>query len=89
MNDLIIPKGYVLVPEKWAEMYFNKSFWKDITEPTISDTAEYIGVSVDKIKKDLKNIDCPLRKANKGSKGRGNQIKFIKHSVEAYRDWLK
>lgn len=88
-QELTIPKGYVLVPESWAEKYFNKSFWTEIKEPKISEAAEYVGVGVEKIKKDLRNIDCPLRKSEKSRSGRGHQMKFHKWSVEEYKEWLR
>ena len=88
-GELIIPAGYVLVPESWAERYFNKSFWSEIEEPKINEVAEYVGVGVEKIKKDLRNIDCPLRKSEKSRSGRGNQTKFHKWSVEEYKNWLR
>lgn len=85
----LIPEGYVLVPAAWAERYFNKSFWSDIQEPTIKEISEYLQISVEKIKKDLRNIDCPLRRSQKGKSGRGNQSKFHKYSVEDYKDWIR
>ncbi|MGN7758899.1 hypothetical protein DRF60_14410 [Chryseobacterium elymi] len=88
-NNIIIPEGYVLVPASWAERYFNKSFWTEIEVPRTNEVAEYVGVSVEKIKKDLRNIECPLRKAEKSKSGRGNQMKFHKWSVEEYKDWLR
>ena len=62
--------------------------WQDIQEPTITQTSNYLGVSVAKLKKDMAKIDCPLRKSSKGGKGRGNEIKFFKSSVEHYKKWL-
>ncbi|SHF16688.1 hypothetical protein [Chryseobacterium vrystaatense] len=88
-QELQIPQGYVLVPESWAEKYFNKSFWIDVKEPKVSEVSEYVGVSVEKIKKDLRNIECPLRKSEKSRSGRGNQMKFHKWSVEEYKEWLR
>lgn len=88
MAELIIPKGYVLVPESWAEKYFSKTVWADIQTPTISQVSEYLGVSIEKIRKDYKNIDCPLRRFKDGMRGRGNQTKFLKQSVESYKEWL-
>lgn len=92
MDNIIIPVGYVLVPEKWAERYFSKTIWQDIEEPTISQVAEYIGISVSKIKKDFSKIgqnDCPLFRTYSGGKGKGNEMKFLKVSVELYRKWLQ
>ena len=88
MDTLIIPEGYVLVPQRWAEKYFSKSVWQEIEEPTITQVAEYIGISIFKIKKDIKKINCPLRQTYKGGKGKGNQKKFLKSSVEIYKNWL-
>ncbi|RLJ33881.1 hypothetical protein CLU97_3370 [Chryseobacterium sp. 7] len=88
-TEFIIPKGYVLVPDSWAEKYFNRSFWSDIQDPTIKEISEYLQISVEKIKKDLRNIDCPLRRSHKGKSGRGNQSKFHKYSVEEYKDWIR
>lgn len=85
----LIPDGYVLVPASWAERYFNRSFWSDIQEPTIKDISEYLEISVEKIKKDLRNIDCPLKMSHKGKSGRGNQSKFHKYSVEEYKNWIR
>lgn len=62
--------------------------WDSIKEPTISQTADYVGVSVGKIKKDLENIECPLKKSSGGGRGRGKEIKFFKASVEHYKQWL-
>lgn len=91
MDTLIIPQGYVLVPEKWADRYFSKTVWQEIQEPTISQVAEYIGISVSKIKKDFSKIgenNCPLFRTYKGGKGKGNEMKFLKGSVELYKQWL-
>lgn len=88
-TELTIPEGYVLVPVAWAERYFNRSFWSDIKEPTIKEISEYLEISVEKIKKDLRNIDCPLRRSHKGKSGRGNQSKFHKYSVEEYKEWIR
>lgn len=88
-STTLIPEGYVLVPASWAERYFNRSFWLDIKEPTIKEISEYLEISVEKIKKDLRNIDCPLIRSQNGKSGRGNQTKFHKWSVEEYKDWLR
>lgn len=85
---MCIPDGYVLVPKEWADKYFAAYGWLNIDEPTIKEAAEYVRVSTEKIKKDLRNIDCPLRKTNNGSMGRGNQMKFLKSSVEEYKKWI-
>ena len=97
---MTIPEGYMLVPKEQAEEYmwvpkklveqlFSDHGWQKIQEPTITETAEYLKISLEKIKKDLRKINCPLRKVSKGGKGRGNQITFIKSSVEIYKDWIK
>jgi len=88
-NMIKIPEGYVLVPVIWAERYFNRSFWLDIQEPTIKEISEYLEISIEKVKKDLRNIDCPLRTSHKGKSGRGNQSKFHKYSVEEYKNWIR
>lgn len=86
---MTVPEGYVLVPKEWAEKYFTDRTWDELSEPTINETAQYLKISVDKIKKDLRSIYCPLRKTKIGAKGRGNQIKFLKSSVELYKNWLQ
>jgi hypothetical protein len=86
---LNIPKGYCLVPESWVDKFFKKIGWIDVIEPTITEVSEYIGISPEKIKSDLNNIDCPLRQTYKGGKGRGNEKKFEKTSVELYQRWIK
>lgn len=86
-----IPKGYVLVPEKWAEKFFRKIGWEEIKEPTISQVAEYLHISIAKIKADFSNSvknNCPLYRTYKGGKGKGNEMRFLKSSVEQYKDWL-
>lgn len=89
INQIKIPEGYVLVPQDTYSRFLKQIEWKDIETPDINDVSQYAGVSIDKIKKDLKNYDCPLRQIDKGGKGRGNTKKFIKKSVELYIDWLK
>lgn len=90
-TELTIPEGYVhlIVPKYVADKYFRNTMWDDVQEPKIGEVAQYLGISVDKIKKDLRNIDCPLRKSEKSRSGRGNQIKFHKWSVEEYKEWIK
>lgn len=83
-----IPLGYCLVPEYLYKKFLKKIEWEDIVEPTINDVHNYLGISVEKIKKDLRNIDCPLRQTYKGGKGRGNEKKFYKESVDKYKIWL-
>lgn len=86
--NLEIPIGYRLVPEEIYLRFFKKMEWQDIIEPTVDDVSKYLGVGVDKVKKDMKKHSCPLRKTKDGGKGRGNQIRFIKETVEAYRVWI-
>ncbi|KQT16102.1 hypothetical protein ASG31_14110 [Chryseobacterium sp. Leaf404] len=83
-----IPEGYVLVPKLWAEKYFIRAEWQEIENPTISELSIYLGISKEKIKKDLKYYDCPLRKFSSGAKGRGYQMRFIKCTVKFYEEWL-
>ncbi|MGC5744413.1 hypothetical protein [Chryseobacterium sp. NFX27] len=85
---LQIPPGYYLVPEELYLKFFKKMEWQDIIEPTVEDISQYLGIGTDKIKKDIKKLSCPLRKTKEGGKGRGNQIRFIKETVEAYRIWI-
>lgn len=86
---LNIPEGYVLVPKIWADKYFSKAGWDQIKTPTISEASNYLGVTINKIKKDLAKADCPLRKLSNGGNGRGDEMKFIKNSVENYKDWIR
>ncbi|KQR95177.1 hypothetical protein ASG01_04815 [Chryseobacterium sp. Leaf180] len=83
-----IPDGYCLVPLKWLEKQVLKDEWTEITEPKISQVSKHLGIGVDKIKKDLNKIGCPLRKSQPGGKGRGNEIRFFKPTVECYKGWL-
>lgn len=89
---MLVPKmdteKYVWVPKEWAEKYFANHGWDSIQEPTIHQTANYLNISAKKIKKDIRNINCPLRRVSKGGKGRGNNITFLKSSVKNYQDWL-
>lgn len=89
MSDFNIPQGFALVPEAWVEKYFSKAFWGDIEIPNINEAASFANVSTSKIRKDLNNIDCPLRQINKGGLGRANMKTFTKKSVEDYKNWLK
>ena len=86
--DLQIPAGYRLVPEEIYLKFFKKLEWQDIVEPTADDVSQYLGIGIDKVKKDAQKFSCPLRKTKEGGKGRGNQIRFIKDTVEAYRIWM-
>lgn len=90
---MLVPKmdaeKYAWVPKEWVEKYFSDHNWDNIKEPTISEAADYLKISVKKIKKDLNNYQCPLRKISNGGKGRGNTITFIKSSVEIYKEWLR
>ncbi|MBT0573693.1 hypothetical protein [Riemerella anatipestifer] len=83
-----IPKGYVLVPESTYNLFIKKIEWQDIEIPTIKDVAEYVGVSIEKIKKDLRHYDCPLKVIDKGSRGKGKMKTFLKSSVAYYKEWL-
>lgn len=87
-TEFKIPEGYALVPKEWMEQFFNKVGWVDIETPNIKETADYVGVSVHKIKKDLNKIGCPLREVSSGGVGRGNMKKFAKQSVEQYKNWI-
>lgn len=86
--ETLIPKGYVLVPESTYNRFIKRMEWQDIEVPNIKEVAGYVGVSVEKIKKDLVKYDCPLRVVNKGSKGKGNMKTFLKSSVTYYIEWL-
>lgn len=83
-----IPTGYYLVPEHLYLKFFKKLEWQDIVEPTVEDISQYLGIGTDKIKKDLKKNTCPLRKTKEGGKGRGNHMRFIKSTVDAYKVWI-
>ena len=85
---LEIPAGYRLVPEELYLKFFKKMEWQDIIEPTADDVSQYLGIGIEKVKKDVLKPSCPLRKTKNGGKGRGNQIRFIKETVEAYRIWI-
>jgi hypothetical protein len=61
--------------------------WHLIENPTISEVAKYVGVSVPTIKKDVRNIKCPLRVKTKGKKGKGNETVFFKATAEHYKNW--
>lgn len=64
--------------------------WENIEYPTTDDVCLYTGVSIHKINKDMAKADCPLRIYQKGGKGRNNQNRFIKKSVEIYKkDFLR
>nr|DAK31191.1 MAG TPA: 40S ribosomal protein S0-A [Caudoviricetes sp.] len=84
-----IPEGYVLVPQDTYNRFLKQIEWENIEIPSINDVSEYTGISIEKIKKDLKKYDCPLREIEKGGKGRGNIKKFIKKSAELYKDWVR
>lgn len=86
--ELVIPTGYRLVPEEIYQKFFKKMEWQDIIEPTIEDISEYLGIGADKIKKDIKKPLCPLIKTKEGGLGRGNKIRFVKATVEAYKIWI-
>lgn len=89
MKSFEIPQGFALVPEAWIEKYFSKAFWTDIEIPDINEAASFANVGIEKIKKDLNKVGCPLEQINEGARGRGNIKTFTKNSVEAYKHWLK
>lgn len=72
-----IPEGYVLVPKEWAEKYFIRAEWNNVENPTISEVSNYLGISIDKIRKDLRKVCCPLRKSSSGGRGRGKEMTFL------------
>ncbi|MBS7787327.1 hypothetical protein KIH23_08450 [Flavobacterium sp. CYK-55] len=88
MQIIQIPDGHqiVILSDNLLTVLNGLTDWQTIKEPTIKQVANYIGVSVEKIKKDLKNPKCLLRVAKKGSKGRGNETIFIKSTVELYKN---
>jgi len=85
---LTIPEGYKMVPVELYEKFMRNLEWIDIAEPTLAEVAAYVEISTEKIRADLKKYDCPLRKTYEGSKGKGNQSRFHKPSVELYKNWL-
>lgn len=86
--NAVIPPGYVLVPENVYRRFLKGLDWEMIEAPTMKDVSEYLGIGIDKIKKDILKFDCPLREVSAGGRGRGNEKKFIKKTVDAYRIWL-
>lgn len=84
---LTIPKGYALVPERLANLIFAQLEWESVTEPTIKQAADYVGVTVRQIKYDMEQPKCPLMKSREGGKGRGDEMRFFKKSVEHYKIW--
>lgn len=76
------------VPKYVADKYFMTLEWNNIIEPSIKDVAQYLGIGIDKIKADLRKYDCPLKVSTKGSKGKGNMMKFYKTSVEQYKQTI-
>lgn len=83
-----VPAGYILIPEILYQKFIRNLEWVDIEEPTMSDVENYLGISSSKIRLDLKNINCPLKETYEGGKGKGNQKRFVKQSVELYKNWL-
>lgn len=85
-----LPEGYVMIaiPKSHAVRYFLRIDWDTIEEPSIKDISNYLGVSIAKIKEDLKNPECPLKVYSKGKKGRGSSTTFFKNSVELYKEYL-
>ena len=88
MINAVIPPGYVLVPENVYQRFLKGLDWQYIEAPTMKDIHEYLGVGIDKIKKDIQKISCPLREIKTGGRGRGNEKKFFKETVDAYRIWI-
>lgn len=88
MQTIQVPDGYnvIIVSDKVLN-FLNRDNWIEIEEPTISQAAEYVGVSVRTIKEDFKKSDCPLKISTKGQKGRGSQTKFHKFTVEQYKKY--
>lgn len=88
MQTILIPEGHqvVILSNDLLAVLNGLTSWQTITEPTIKQVSDYVGVSVEKIKKDLKNPKCLLRVAKKGSKGRGNETIFVKSTVELYKN---
>lgn len=83
-----IPRGYRLIPEDLYQAVFAKIGWNEIIEPTISQVAGHLGISTDKIKADLYKNDCPLHVTHKGGRGRRNEKRFLKVSVDEYKKWI-
>lgn len=88
MQTIQIPDGHqvIILSDDLLAVLNGLTSWQTIKEPTIRQVANYIGISVEKIKKDLKSQHCLLRVAKKGSKGRGNETIFIKSTVELYKN---
>lgn len=84
-----IPAGFraVIIPEKVFNFLMNRQPWADVVEPTISQAADYCGLSIRTLKEDLKKADCPLKISTKGTKGRGSETKFHKFTVEQYKKY--
>lgn len=83
-----VPTGYILVPFDIYDRFMRNLEWTDIEDPTMKDVERYLGISSSKIRLDLNNIDCPLRESYEGGKGKGNQKRFVKSTVELYKNWL-
>lgn len=83
-----VPAGYILVPEFLYEKFIKNLEWADIENPTINDVERYLNISSSKIRMDLNNIDCPLKETYSGGRGKGNQKRFVKQTVEFYKNWL-
>ena len=88
MQVIQIPDGHqvVIISDHLLSVLNGLTDWQTIKEPTIKQVATYIGISVEKIKKDLKSPNCLLRVAKKGSRGRCNETIFIKSTVELYKN---
>jgi len=85
---MLIPEGYTLVPVSLYDKFMRNLEWVDIEEPTLAEVAAYVDISTEKIRADLKKYDCPLRKTYEGRRGKGNQSRFNKKSVDQYKNWL-
>lgn len=83
-----ISTRYRLVPEELFERFLANVGWEEIDSPTISEVANYVGVTTHKIRKDVLKPGCPLKVIHEGKKGRGNDRRFLKLSVESYKKWL-
>lgn len=88
MSVVNIPEGYQLIPNELYFKFFKRLEWEDIIEPTPEDVSKYLGIGIEKVKKDMQKPLCPLRKTKQGGKGRGNHVRFMKSTVEAYRIWI-
>ena len=86
---MTIPKGYVLIPEQDYRRFQSVMDFKLSETPDIVQVSEYVGVSTQKIKKDILKDGCPLKVAYAGTKGRSGRTKYFRESVEQYKTWIK